>query len=205
MTAARQCVSPRSAAGLTPWLAAIEGAVRQSITHLERLAVDTHGHGFRDGDCQTAEPGPFRDSTVCATGICICRGGSKCPLPSPALSNMMFPSSLSEMGGMTCCASPPRSMRGGARRPTYWNDSVVPRVALGLAVTLRLPPGPMQRNRPVSPAPQNPVRQAKHLHCHARNTSLPGVDAPSKETDNMLVYTTLDEADSGVPPCDEPP
>jgi hypothetical protein len=50
-----------------------------------------------------------------------------------------------------------------------------------------------------------PYSLAKHLHCHARNTSLPGVAAPSDETDNMLVYTTLDEADSGVPPCDEPP
>jgi hypothetical protein len=42
--------------------AAIEGAVRQSITHLERLAVDTHGYGFWDGDCQTAEPGSLPET-----------------------------------------------------------------------------------------------------------------------------------------------
>ena len=42
------------------------------------------------------------------------------------------------------------------------------------------------------------IRQAKQLHCHARNTPLPGVAASSKETDHVLVYKTLDKADSGV-------
>src|SRR5271170_3589934 len=32
---------------------------------------------------------------------------------------------------LTCCALPPRSMRGGARRPMYWNDSAVLRVVIG--------------------------------------------------------------------------
>jgi TnpA family transposase len=37
--------------------AAIEGAVRQSITRLERLAVDTHGYGFWDDDREVPELG----------------------------------------------------------------------------------------------------------------------------------------------------
>ena len=51
--------------------------------------------------------------------------------PSSALSSMMLPSSRSERGGMTCSALPPQSMRGGARRPTYCNDSAVLCVVIG--------------------------------------------------------------------------